>query len=245
MEQLRFLGDDRIGTRCTYCGLDFDSRDHIPSRVLLDEPYPSNLPVVPACSECNSGFSLDEEYVACLVECARVGAVESVERPKIRRILATKPALAAALHSAKAVHGQEVSFSIESDRLKNVILKLARGHALYELAESAYGMRPTIAAVPIGTISPAILEAFESPVVMDVVPEIGSRAMQRIQVASVRLAPLGKGGPERVANLFVQPGWIDVQPERYRYMAAVGSCGQIIVRIVLSEYLACEVLWTT
>ena len=43
------------------------SRDHVPSKVLLRQPYPENLPVVEICSRCNSGFAKEEEYVAAFV----------------------------------------------------------------------------------------------------------------------------------------------------------------------------------
>jgi hypothetical protein len=50
---------------CVYCGRVTETRDHVPSRVLLDEPYPDNLPVVPSREACNtnrkSSTKLDEE----------------------------------------------------------------------------------------------------------------------------------------------------------------------------------------
>jgi hypothetical protein len=61
MRQLRTFGDERELCLYAYCEGVPETRDHVPSRVLLDEPYPENLPVVPACKSCNSGFSADEE----------------------------------------------------------------------------------------------------------------------------------------------------------------------------------------
>ena len=57
---------------CCYCGGYADTVDHVPSKVFLDESYPDNLPVVPCCRNCNEEFSLDEEYVAVLLECVRL-----------------------------------------------------------------------------------------------------------------------------------------------------------------------------
>jgi hypothetical protein len=37
-------------------------------------------------------------------------------------------------------------------------------------------------------------------------------------------------------------GWIVVQEGRYRFLASTGD--GILVRMVLSEYLACEVVWS-
>jgi hypothetical protein len=48
--------------QCVYCGEAADTREHCPSKVFLAKPYPSDLPVVPACEKCNNGFSADELY---------------------------------------------------------------------------------------------------------------------------------------------------------------------------------------
>lgn len=56
-------------------------------------------------------------------------------------------------------------------------------------------------------------------------PEVGSRAMRR----------LVEGYPGD------RPGWVVVQEGRYRYMA--GAEDGSVVRMVLSEYLGCRVVW--
>ncbi|HEY3382532.1 MAG TPA: hypothetical protein VGK32_12230 [Vicinamibacterales bacterium] len=38
------------------------TRDHIPPKVLLAEPFPPNLLTVPACLDCNRGFQRDDDY---------------------------------------------------------------------------------------------------------------------------------------------------------------------------------------
>ena len=63
---------------------------------------------------------------------------------------------------------------------------------------------------------------------LDLWPEIGSRAFLRAFGKSPDQLPLSRD-------------WIVVQPDRYRY--AVAETGGVIVRMVLSEYLACEVVW--
>src|SRR5690349_2666440 len=52
---------------CIYCGCPADSRDHVPPKSFLERPFPAQLQTVPACSECNRGFSLDEEYFISVV----------------------------------------------------------------------------------------------------------------------------------------------------------------------------------
>jgi hypothetical protein len=50
-------------TICAYCGQQKQlTADHVPPKLLLDRPYPPNLWVVPACSDCNQAFKADDEY---------------------------------------------------------------------------------------------------------------------------------------------------------------------------------------
>jgi len=77
--------DERLTAEmCVYCGgAEPSTRDHVPPKVFLDEPYPPGLPVVGACEGCNLGFSLDEQYLACLIGCVMCGAAaNSIVRGK-------------------------------------------------------------------------------------------------------------------------------------------------------------------
>src|SRR5690349_5967316 len=96
MDPKHLFYDDRLKGFCVYCGGPEETRDHVPSKVLLDEPYPTPLPVVPACERCNGSFSLDEEYLACFIECTICGTTDptKVRRPRIQRKLRDAPALA-------------------------------------------------------------------------------------------------------------------------------------------------------
>jgi hypothetical protein len=227
MDQLPSYADERLVVGCVHCGSPTQTRDHVPSRILLDEPYPENLPVVPACADCNVGFSLDEEYFACIVECVLTGSVNAVERPKVRRILQQKPRLAEKLSQARAVaEDGTITFAVEQERVKNVILKLARGHAAFELSEPQHGVPRHLHCVPLTSLEENSLLRFEAPPSIAIWPEVGSRAMQRLLIADTAV---------------LNPGWIDVQMGRYRYFAS--SQGSILVRFVISEFLACEVLW--
>lgn len=229
MKYLNSYADDRLLIGCIYCGAHTDTRDHVPSRILLDEPYPQDLPVLPACAQCNGGFSLDEEYVACLVECARTGSVDTVQRPKIRRILHDSPALAVRLMQAGTVaETGEISFSAEQARVRNVVLKLARGHAAYELNEQKLDAPSHMMFVPLHTLTAEARRHFENPPHPSAWPEVGTRAMQRMAISMA--------GPT-----ILRPDWIDVQEGQYRYFAISESA--VMVRVVIGEYLACEVIW--
>jgi hypothetical protein len=99
VKQIRTYVDDRLAAFCYACGGAPAPRDHVPPKVFLDEPYPEDLPVVGSCRTCNEGASLDEEYVACVLEVAARGTVDpsGLTRPKIVRKLTKNPSLAARL----------------------------------------------------------------------------------------------------------------------------------------------------
>lgn len=228
MQQLPNYGDQRTLAFCAFCGGETGTRDHCPSKVFLDEPYPENLPVVPACRACNSSFSADEEYLACLVSCVIAGSTdpEAVLRAKVSRILREKPALRAMLEQAKAKADGKTTFVPDQERVSAVLMKLAQGHALYELHESCARKPDEFSCVPLELLSAKQREHFENPVASTVWPEVGSRAIQRLVVAGSDVLP---------------SGWLDVQPSRYRLHAALAN--GVEIRIVIHEYLACFVLW--
>lgn len=211
---------------CVYCGESVETRDHVPSKVLLDAPYPDNLPVVPACESCNASFSKDEEYLACLVECINVGDVnvDAMRRPKIKRILSEKPFLAARLQNARQVYDGNVYLDIEWNRLDNVILKLARGHALFEQNEPQFDAPSEINIFILSDLDENSLNHFENVSMQSKFPEVGARAMMRhinIDIGSA--------------------GWISVQPGQYRYLVSLEY--GMTVRLVIGECLGAMVSW--
>ena len=181
MRQIVPTGDERVLGACIYCGATPETRDHVPSRVLLDEPFPENLPVVPSCRACNTSFSLDEEYCAALIDCVTVGTAEltSRHRAKVRKILERQPALAAALQAARSVDPATgaVKFAPNVDRLRTIVLKLARGHAAFELHAVDEEEPSSVSIAPLALFDDPSREAFEASPVATLFPEVGSRAM--------------------------------------------------------------------
>jgi hypothetical protein len=228
MEQIRNYGDDRQLTWCVYCGGAIETRDHIPSKVLLDDPLPENLPVVPACLACNSGFAPDEDYFACLIECVLAGStdLEKLTRAKVKRILARAPALAKRIEAARKEQADDIIFAVEHERVKTVVLKHARGHAAFDLNEPQHSDPTAVAIRPLGLMSSTERAAFEIPGTGLIAPwpEVGSRMMQRLVEGRIEAG-----------------GWIVVQRGRYRYAASVDA--GVSIRLVFSEYLGCEVAW--
>jgi hypothetical protein len=228
MDPRKLFADERHAV-CAYCGGIPSTADHVPSRVLLDKPYPNNLPVVRACDACNSGFSRDESYLACLVECALMGSTDPrlIARQKVSRMLVEKPSLRALVESCRSEgEAGTASWDADASRVGAVVVKLARGHAAYECGEPMLEEPDRVSFIAVSSLSADERQSFETPPVETVYPEIGSRAFCRV-------VPNSEG--------LVRNGWRVVQPGRYRYL--VSFSGPITVRFVLSEYLACQVVW--
>ncbi|HEX7645299.1 MAG TPA: hypothetical protein VF472_24115 [Burkholderiaceae bacterium] len=241
MDQLNDYADDRLINGCIYCGGRDDTREHVPSKVFLDAPFPENLPVVGACGDCNNGFSADEEYLACLVEAVVAGTAdpERMRRPSVANILRRSPALRSRIEAARTCIDGQTRFTPEADRVKNVLVKLARGHAAFELSQPCKHAPASAHWVPLALLDENQLEQFES--CEDVVGygEIGSRGMQRLLI--VQMTVRSASGEEQTLNMSLH-GWVDVQAGRYRYHAAEYG-DEIRVKMVIGEYLACEVVW--
>jgi hypothetical protein len=242
MDQLNSYADNRLINGCIYCGGPEETRDHVPSRVFLDPPFPENLPVVWACGDCNGGFSLDEEYVACLIEAVVAGSADParIRRAGVASILSRSPALRARLDAARTVEDGQTRFGIEPDRVRNVLLKLARGHAAYELSQPCRHEPTTVCWWPLGLMADEERDSFESGHIIQTLGEVGSRALQRVLVTQLVLrAP---DGQTATVGLLVSD-WVDVQDYRYRYQA-IDDGGEVRVKIVIGEYLASEITWS-
>jgi len=202
MEQFRDFADSRLIDGCIYCGGLSNTRDHVPSRVLLDRPLPTNLPVLPACTNCNTSFSADEEYFACVLEAIMVGSAnpESVHRPVVAGILRKNPALRMRIEAAKRpfIKGQ-VAFDVEVDRIRNVLLKLARGHAAYELSQVCHEAPTHFSWGPISDLSPLAQKSLDEAYFPESFSEVGSRGNQRMLVIQLTLeGPDGQKVPKNL-----------------------------------------------
>jgi hypothetical protein len=96
MDPRQLFTDERFQGRCVYCGCIPDPRDHVPSKVLLDDPLPVTCLLLKRVRRCNGAFSLDEEYLACFLECVIIGLTDTalLTREKIVKILTRKVELA-------------------------------------------------------------------------------------------------------------------------------------------------------
>ena len=128
---------------CVYCGKLASTRDHVPSRCLLERPFPKNLITVPCCQRCNRNFSLDEEYF--LVALAQVGFCPTLMSKVdaggvVYRALEKSAALDDMIfRSLTAGENGTVIFHPELDRMTNVVQKIACGLFFHR-----YSRRPNL-----------------------------------------------------------------------------------------------------
>ncbi len=235
MDQIEEFVDEREKSWCIHCGgwiAELDTnRDHVPSKSLLREPYPANLPVVEVCAACNEGFSLDEEYLVVFLNCVLAGSTDPHQQrnPRVERILKNNSKLRARIDGSRKEYrtlgGETRSvWTPEVERVNRVIVKNARGHALFEYGEPMLRKPQSVWSAPLETLTTEQRAAFETIETGGGWPEVGSRMLTRV-----------------VTGQDLSGSWVIVQDGIYRY--AVVQQGLILVRSVLFEYLATEVLW--
>ncbi len=225
MEQIRTFVDSRQTGFCFSCDGLPDTRDHVPPRVLLDEPYPENLPVVGSCRACNEGSSLDEEYVACLLEVAACRSADpyTMKRTRIARKLTNNAPLLARLRKSLIGEGK---LEPDHERVDRVIEKMGRGLCAYETGLTTGGMSARVEYAPIAALTPEDYELFKEVNSPQLIPEVGSRMMSRVLVAH--------GQP------FLDY-WQEVQPGRFSYAVEVFS-DHTVVKMVVRDFLAARVV---
>jgi hypothetical protein len=231
MRKVQNFADDRNKGWCVHCGGPNETRDHGPSVVFLDDPLPPDLPACPSCEQCNQSFSEDEAYLAALLECVIAGGADpsGIQRPKIAGLMRNRRRLVEELAAARSDQGGQVIFNPDEARVRNVISKLARCHIAFELNQPRTDEPKRLWWRPLMQLTADEREEFENPDTGDLAgwPEVGSRAMSRLLVF----------GDE----VFEDDPWLEVQPGRYRYRA--DEADGLRVRMVIRDYLACEVVW--
>ena len=223
MQRFKTYEDERLGGVCFSCGATPTTRDHAPPRVFLDKPYPKDIIKVESCSACNESASLDEQYVACLIEVALRGNTDpdDLQRPKVARTLRRDPALRARLARAKFDVDGYIEFQPETERVIRVLTKMARGLWYFEHAEAPTDAE-AICRLWTAPLTPQEASEFSRTNLLQGWPEIGSRAYVR--------ACRGLVDPE------YSSGWIEIQEGRFSYSTDDGR-----VRMILSDYLFVDV----
>jgi hypothetical protein len=235
MDEIEEFVDERQKSWCIHCGERLaglkTNRDHVPTKTLLRAPYPPNLPVVEVCSNCNESFSLDEQYLVGFLGAVLAGstAPDAQFNPNAERILRKNEKLRAMIERSKTEYetkGGETRriWNVQLNRVERVIVKNARGHVFFEYGEPLLDQPAHVWSKPLVSLTPTERAEFENVGSGDLFPEVGSRMLTRV-----------------LTGQDLEGSWVVVQEGVYRY--GIAQEGGILVRSVLSEYLATEVYW--
>ena len=234
MNEIEEFVDERQKAWCVHCGGRIGNletnRDHVPSKSLLFEPYPENLPVIQVCRRCNTSFSLDEEYFVAFLGCVLTGSTDPDRQsnPRVERILRRTPSLRARIEKARTEHlianEEKLFWKPEADRISRIVVKNARGHAFFEFGEPMLIEPSHMWWAPLESLDAQQRAEFENIGSGPCWPEVGSRMLTRV-----------------LTGCDFDGGWVTVQKDVYRY--ALVQHGLMLVRSVLCEYLATEVYW--
>lgn len=241
MDQLNNYADDRLINGCIYCGGLEQTREHVPSKVLLSKPFPNNLPVMKACFECNNGYSEDEAYVACLIASVFSGSADpdKIENARAAKILRSNSSLRNKISAALNETEGHLIVEIEQSRLLNVIRKLAIGHAAFELSIVLRHEPTWTNWFFIQDLSEEQKGKYNAPHFPELLGEIGSRNLQRECVTELTLQN-SEGKLEKHA--LITNDWVEVQESIYRYHTIHEGSG-VLVKITFSEFIGAEIFW--
>lgn len=218
---------------CIYCSKVATTREHIPSKAFLYEPFPENLPVVPACLDCNNSFSLDEQYVSYYLEVMKTYVYNNyVMDSKIETKLSSDTRIRERIKKQINIVDNKIHFKYEEDRLVNVMTKLAKGHAAYEIDHLNFDDEPKISYSFIFEMNEEKLQEFNDFPMMNKLPEVGSRIGQHILIATAENG-----------DVFSFFEWVTVQENQYRYCVYINSEGFPFVKFCIGEILFCVAYW--
>jgi len=240
MQQFKRLGGDRrVGkftewnkndeNYCIYCGDVAETRDHVPSKAFMIEPYPDNLPTISACEPCNNGFSFDESYVASYINVFRRKLDPRFFNEKIDKALKRDRKLKELLDSQINTVEQEIYYSFDKDKFQNIIIKLAKGHAGFEFDYVDVDGVTTLWYDWKFNLNAKQIESFNMIPSVDIMPEVGSRVFNRIES--------GLNFQNGESSIYLN--WIDVQKGIYRYLVYFDEDHNISVKISICEFLFC------
>jgi len=212
---------------CIYCGKAADTREHVPSKVFLnDSAGLENLSTIPACFECNNSYSNDEKYVACILDVlkSKLYSNYSLNENMLRR-LEKDWQLNDLICKAIQANDENVFFDIDESRLIRILTKLARGHAGYEFDYVRFdNLKIKIHYDYSFNLSDDDLYNFNCITKFQISPEVGSRGIFIVENLE----------KEEIAGYAF---WNDVQKGRYRYRVDFNNQDGIFVKIVIYDFL--------
>ncbi len=235
---------------CVFCGGSADTREHIPSRVLLEKPYPENLATIPSCYHCNNSYSSDELYSSLLIEFLKADFYPRTYKHSeetLRRIVRSAESQQA-VDTIKEYDPQK-KYHLKDERLENVLVKLAICHATHDTSDCYEGSQMQISQLDYSfrpTMSQDEIEDMDSVEFLDgkSLPEVGSFGYEHIYVMNLPVINPATGEQVVIEGHDGQPllnglafiDWNDVQQDRYRYICFLQG-DQIHVKIAIAEFL--------
>ena len=215
---------------CIYCGNSATTREHVPSKAFLIEPFPENLSTIPACFECNNGFSADENYVSCFLDVLKsfIYADYSCNESTKQRLLKDEKLKQLIDEQIKLV-GKEVHFSYDEKRLLRILEKLAVGHAGFEFDKVDFDRCVSISYDFIFNLSDEQISNFNIIPTHDTIVEISSRVGNTPCI--IQNIDTGEA--------YFFNAWNEVQENQYRYQVYQNNQGGVSVKIVIYELLYC------
>lgn len=186
------------------------------------------------CTECNTRFSLDEQYAVTFLSCVLAGSTNPEQQPNASaaRALTESIWLRGQIERSRTEYvtvggDTRILWKPDLERIERVVLKNARGHAYFEFGESMLEDPAYLWVLPLESMTRTERQDFEGlneKRTLAPWPEVGSRMMTRVVTGE---------------DMFGQ--WVVVQEGVYRY--AVEQVSVLRVRSVVWEYLATEVQW--
>lgn len=253
VREIEDFSDSRLKGWCIHCGDTLDAsdsnRDHVPTKALLTKAIRQRgaaydggaddefgyLPQVTVCRSCNSSFSADENYLLCVLHAVIAGSLypDPSEHPEAATILRSNRHVVRSLKKGPdgkpLVFDDQRTFTLFPDinRVKNVIVKNARGHAYHDIAEPLLEAPKTVDFAPLELMSQEQRAAFETTGTdgeLALWPEVGSRMTVHLLDGEAMVG-----------------GWVTVEPGRYRY--SIDWSDGVTVKTVIWEYLATVTHW--
>ena len=221
---------------CIYCGAVADTREHVPSKVFLDDPLPNDVyAIAPACVKCNTGYSLDELYVASLVNmvfCAlNTGAPI---REKIKSSFEHDRKFETTMYDSVSQTNGNICIEYSPERMERILTKLALGHFASKL-DVVYDRNKHDLVCQFRFKSELTFDemnAFEELPVVNKVSEVGADYIQDILV----LVDIVTGEQTPISP------WHEIQKNNYRFLAYVCDDFSYLIRIVIMEILYAEII---
>jgi hypothetical protein len=218
---------------CVYCGSPANTSDHTPPQCLLGEPLPTNLQLmtVPACFQCNGGFSQDEmrtAAVVCTVSFTKADQVAVAPGGWVHSKMQRDSALRDFVGTRLGPDGVFRPNAPVFKTISRVMTKTAVGLLFYE-----FGRR-----VALGDIAVIAVEHARN-----VLPSAFAEIHRRADAAWAEVTPSGRVLERRAIALFGNappphmPRWHVYVPEVFEYMFLHRSNGRLLTALKLHDAL--------